>query len=100
MRDDPQSNWHTYEIDSNENPSEAVVRAVAAVTNQQLHELAPLHETIDPDALDSLLIGTENGSDQSMPSITFVFGGCEIHVDTDVVRVRESEDNGQLVGET
>lgn len=35
-------------------PALAVVRAIAAATGRPAHELSPLYESIDPDALDAL----------------------------------------------
>lgn len=89
MTDNSGSNWHTYDIGPNESSSEAVVRAVAAVMNQQLLELEPLHETIDTDALDALLTPSTNGPSRMIRCVTFTFGGCEVTVRSDVVRVRE-----------
>ncbi|MFB6139730.1 MAG: HalOD1 output domain-containing protein [Halosimplex sp.] len=43
-----------------ERPSVAVLRAVAALTNRSPQSLAPLAETIDPDALDDCV---ESGAD-------------------------------------
>lgn len=44
----------TYEIGDNELPSEAVVRATAALMDMSVIELDPLFDAVEPDRLDGL----------------------------------------------
>lgn len=50
----------THRIDKNERASIAVLRAVAAHSDTPILDLEPLYDSIDPEALDSLI---ENGSE-------------------------------------
>lgn len=73
-----------YRIGSDEPPSLAVVRAVAAATGRDQVDsdagadaLAPLAETIDPEALDALF---ESRRDRPGAAPLVEFGYCDRHV--------------------
>lgn len=72
-----------YDIGDDELPSEAVIRAVAAVTDTSVLDLKPLYEVIDPDHLDSTLdeIGTTVST-----TLSFRYHGCMATVMHDEVR--------------
>lgn len=79
-------------IGADERASEVVVTAVARATGKATttvgtgDPLAPLYETLDPEALDALV---ESG-DGPDTRVTFGYGGCDVTVDaTGVVAVRE-----------
>lgn len=74
----------TYDIDRDELPSEAVVRAVAAVTNTSPLVLDPLYHVIDPDNLDEVL--QRRGRHGGGTELTFTFEGCEVTVTSERVR--------------
>lgn len=81
----------TYEIGEDELPSEAVVRATAALTDTPVLDLAPLYDVVDPDHLDGLF-GTSGGRSRSNGrSVSFTFGGCHVSVTGEVVIVRLSD---------
>ena len=78
----------TYEIDEHESPSEAVVRAVAALTNTSSIELDPLYDVIEPGHLDGTFEGTDGRTETEL---SFEFNGCEVSVTADEVRVSERD---------
>lgn len=71
------SQWVTYEIGEDERPSEAVVRAVAELTNRSPLELEPLYDVINPDHLDGILGETD---DSVRAELSFTFGSCGVTV--------------------
>lgn len=79
----------TYEIDPDEPPSEAVVRAVAALTDTSPLDLDPLYHAIDPDHLDEIFGRATDGTVRAGSSFTFSFNGCEVTVTDEEIRVRE-----------
>jgi hypothetical protein len=52
-------------------PSEAVVRAVSAVTDSEPTSLEPLYETVDPEALDRLLRSGTAGMELTVRYLDF-----------------------------
>jgi hypothetical protein len=62
----------------------AIVRAVAAVENEEPQSLAPLGDVVDPDALETLC----NGPD-TVVHVTFSYAGHRIVVTGDTVEVYE-----------
>lgn len=81
----------TFEIGQNEEPSEAVVRATAALTNRSVIDLDPLFDVMDPDHLDGIFAkgGTELGREER--SVTFDFNGCHVSITGQQVVVRALE---------
>lgn len=59
-------------------PSEAVVDAIAAISDVQPADLDPLYTSIDPDALDALC---ESGGNDGVPSVSFDYHGFAVTVD-------------------
>lgn len=66
--------------------TEAVVRAVAAVSNKPVLELPPLAEAIDPDTLDQLF-----SSSTPPVSLEFEYDGYLVALDAETVRILERE---------
>lgn len=65
-------------------PSQTVVQAVADVAGEDLVELPPLYDTIDPEAMDAFLRGPDSGT------LKFKYNGYTVVVDQDItVSVRE-----------
>ncbi|EMA36076.1 HalOD1 output domain-containing protein [Natronobacterium lacisalsi] len=67
-------------------PSQAVVEAVAAaegISSEELRppEYEPLHAVVDPDALDSLFASHADGQPRPGGAVTFEFCGYEVTVD-------------------
>ena len=52
-----------------------VVEAVAVVTGQDLFEVGPLHETVDPDALAQLFTESDSGR------VEFTIDGCHVTIE-------------------
>jgi len=79
----------TREVGGDERVSEAVVAAVTAASNVDPREMAPLAESVDPDALDALFDDRYDGTPRSGGSTRFVFFGYEVVVtDASTVSVR------------
>jgi len=76
----------TYRIDDGEPPSEAVVRAIASLTNTPVLDLEPLYEVVDPNHLDGVLGSDAPGVEEA--TVTIAFGGCRVTVTRDEVRVQ------------
>jgi hypothetical protein len=81
----------TYDIDPDESPSEAVVRAVAALTDARPLDLEPLYDAVDPDHLDGLFGRAGDDTARTEHSITFTYGGREITVTRETVFVRDTD---------
>lgn len=81
----------TYEIDDGELPSEAVVRAVASLTNTPILDLEPLHDVIDPDHLNGVFGDEDRDGAPVERSVTFGFNGCRITVTRNAVSARERD---------
>lgn len=80
------ASWHSYRISPDERPTEAVVKAVAAMKNVPTTELDPLADTVDPDALSELL-SHANQKDTAL-RLTFNYSKCEVDITNRYVRVR------------
>lgn len=61
---------------------QAVVRAVAAVSNRPIMELPPLADSINPDSLDQLF-----ASPPTPHSLQFSYAGCRVRVEPGQVRI-------------
>jgi hypothetical protein len=59
----------------------AIVKRVASITGQDIDQVPPLYETIDPDALEALVDST-NASATSL-SIAFEYAGHHVTVTGD-----------------
>lgn len=78
----------TYEFDTDELPSEAIVRATAAQTGMPVTELDPLFNVVDHDHLNGLfdVVGRQPAADEV--SVGFTFNGCRVSVTGEEVVVR------------
>jgi len=80
VRGDPVRYRVTYD-QSDVSPSAAVVAAIATVTDADPTEMRPLYDSVDPDALDTVL---EASSGQQRPiSVTIDVGEYEIEISND-----------------
>ncbi|WP_251341239.1 HalOD1 output domain-containing protein [Haloplanus halophilus] len=75
---------HVAPIGSDEAVSEAIVRALAAVSNRPPAELSPLARVVDPDAVDRLFARSA-----TVESLRFSYEGYEVTVEPNRVRVRD-----------
>lgn len=79
----------TYTLDEDERQSEAVVRAVASLTDTRVLDLDPLYDVIDTDHLNGLFDDSGDSRLLADSSVTFQFQGCTVTVTQDTVYVRE-----------
>ena len=88
--------WHVTRYNpATQNASEIVVFALATVADTDPLALAPLHRSIDPDALDDLFAPTIDGRSRAGGKITFVHDGYTVVVSQDgEIRVRDVADVG------
>jgi hypothetical protein len=63
-------------------PSEAVIHAVAAVSDRDATELEPLYAAVEPDALDRLVTSMASVSSTG-GSVAFTFEGHQVHLTSD-----------------
>jgi hypothetical protein len=70
----------TYEVTSDETPSDAVVAAVAVASDTEPASMDPLAEFIDPDALDALFADQYDGTTRTGGQVRFPFFGHEVLV--------------------
>lgn len=87
---------YRYERDPKEQPSEAVVSAVAAVSGKPAipmntageaasDVLPPLYQVIDPEALDAFVLRNDN--DEADCSVEFTYGGHQVAVTEHTITV-------------
>lgn len=79
----------THEIDD-ELPSEAVIKAVAALTNTPPLELDPLYQVIDPEQLNEVI--RQHADSTVQATLSFEFGGCTVTVNKNEIKVNVIED--------
>lgn len=78
------------EIDNTEQPSVAVVRAVAELTGEDIRDLNPLYNVIDPNHLDGVFKKNDS-TGSSRAEVSLRFNGCTVIVTPKKVTVRLSE---------
>ena len=61
-------------------PSIAIIETVAIAANREPTGLEPLHETVDSDALDTLIRSVGTNSSDGDATVTFGFDGHEVTV--------------------
>ena len=71
------------EMDPSESCSTAVVQAVAAVSNREPTEMAPLYEAVDTDAMDALLVYKGEFRKESNVDISFSYERQDVTVSSD-----------------
>lgn len=75
----------------NERVSERVVAEVASFTGSDPLSLEPLHDAVDPEALDKLFETDQLGLDRSSIRVRFTYCGCDVVISADgSVTVSES----------
>lgn len=68
-----------YDFDVTRDPSTAIVEGIAAATNREPTELPPIHEYVDPSALDALVTSAAD-SDGDPVTVSFVYDDIDIRV--------------------
>lgn len=74
---------HHYDSDSDSSPSDAVIRAIAVVTDTEPENLAPLYETIDTEALNELFEHRSNAPHLEEQVLAFTVGNWNVFVRDD-----------------
>lgn len=87
----PQEKEVVYRIGTDEKASEAIVQAVAALTNTPVLDLESLYDVVDPEHLDGLL-DNQNDSPNKKISVSFRFNGCLVTVNQNTVHIRTDFD--------
>ena len=72
-------------IEPGQRPSEAIVRAVGALTDTPVLELSPLYDTIDPGHLDGLFEHDPDGN--PVTTLSFEYESCVVTVTREAIRV-------------
>lgn len=91
---DPKTGIFRTEFDTHSRPpSEAVVNTVFTVTGTDPLDLPPLHDVIDPDALNELFAPTLAGPSRSGGTVTFEFAGYRVTVKGHGVVEIEADDD-------
>lgn len=85
----------SFDIARDERPSEAVVRGVAAVTDQSIHAIEPLFESVDPDALDALFAPFPDGTSRVSGRVVVHLEGCRVSVEGSRVQISDAEIGGR-----
>lgn len=69
-------------------PSEAIVTAVATLTDRPPRALPPLHDTIDIEALDTMFLSTQRGTTPPEARLSFTYYNHSVTVNaTGVITV-------------
>ncbi|MHB9287006.1 HalOD1 output domain-containing protein [Halobacteriales archaeon Cl-PHB] len=87
--DQPPRTRLTHEIAADERPSEAVVRAVAALRNENVLDLEPLYSVVDPEYVDGICESTADDRTE----LTFAYSGCLVSVTPVTVTVTVAEES-------
>ena len=77
-----------YTQHNSHSPAEVIVEAVAEAADADPLELAPMHDFIDPDAVNKLFSGTGTSTDGQYLSFRFDEWMVSVHADG-IVRVRD-----------
>ena len=73
-----------YDLEADDDLCYAIVRAVGAVTDQEPTAAEPLYDSVDPDALQTVVRSLrESGGAVEEGSVEFVFSGCHVRVRAD-----------------
>ena len=70
----------TFDVQSAESPSNAVVNAVAAIDDAHPLELEPLYDAIDTDALDTVFRSRSESTIRSSGHVDFCYSGYLVRV--------------------
>lgn len=73
----------TERVAENETLTESVVLAVADAVDADPLDLEPLHDSVDPDALDQLFTSTGDQADSVRGRVEFRYADCDVAVHAD-----------------
>ncbi|WP_162224183.1 HalOD1 output domain-containing protein [Halorussus salinus] len=82
----------TYELHTDQTPSEGVVAAVSTASGIDPATMEPLAGTIDPDAVDAMFADHYDGTPRGTGHVQFAYAGYEVVVSSDgLVSLLEDE---------
>ncbi|ELY46785.1 HalOD1 output domain-containing protein [Natronorubrum sulfidifaciens] len=73
----------TFDPDAGEQASEAIITAVAALSDTRPVELTPLYESVEPDAIDALVSHARRADTAGTHQLQFRYEGFDVDVRTD-----------------
>ncbi|RQH00821.1 HalOD1 output domain-containing protein [Natrarchaeobius oligotrophus] len=80
----------TFDPTLDDQPSDAVVSAVASLVERDPIELTPLYEAVEPDALDTLVEHAQEADGAGTHQVWFTYEGFDVGVRSDgEVRIRD-----------
>ena len=68
---------------SSTTPSTGVIETIAVASDRKPTDIEPLYDTLDPDALDTLIRSSRNDSVGEGTSVRFEFAGHDVTVQSD-----------------
>lgn len=87
-----------YELDGDEWPSTAVVRAVSAVEGQDPLNLPPLAHVLDPDALDVLFAANGRCGPKTGGRLSFIYSKSRVTIDNGEYLTIQPLDDTRAIG--
>lgn len=84
----------SYDASTDGSLGAAVVVAIAEATERPTHDIDPLYETVDPDALSALFGPRRSEGPRRRGVVSFVHDGCHVTVDGDEIVV-DTERSGR-----
>lgn len=82
-----------YTMDSSQPATEAVVDAVATVSDTSAEELSPLYEAVETDALDQLVAPRIHETSRTDVTVEFTYSGKLVSVNGQTIRVYPLEED-------
>ena len=79
-----------------ETVTEAIIHAVASVTERDLLELRPLFDVLDPDAVEGIFDRPVTSEPPAAATLTFTYEGCTVSTDGVTVRATPIEEQPPL----
>lgn len=77
-------------------PSTAVIETLAVALDRDPTKITPLYDSVDPDAVDTLVSQNRKASAAGNPTVSFLHDGHEVTVDAaGTIVVREVEATGE-----
>lgn len=79
----------TFDPNADDCASDAIVRAIATLRDEDEAALEPLYEVVNPDALDALVAHAQRAADAGTHEFWFTYEGFDVGVRTDgEIRIR------------
>jgi hypothetical protein len=88
---DSSREFQRYRVDDTESHSEAIVRAVSSAAGRDPVDLPFLYETVDPDALNRVLDGSDADASDSL-CVSFQYAGYYVAAEPGRILVQSTSD--------